>query len=134
MNKQKEARGQPEKHYKMDLEPRDREIVIEPPTISNGRIQEKELKKWIASVFKTVTSAAFNYYSKKEMNFQHAKIFCSENIFKNITNLSRHYTLSAKELSIIDHHVERSVLNYLGTKYPLTDSTNINKKLEEIIH
>ncbi len=35
---------------------------------------------------------------------------------------------------MIDKHINNGVLNYLGKKYPLTDSTDVNKKLEEIVH
>lgn len=69
MDKDKISRAQPDNAYKTDLEPRDREIIIEAPSTINNVIPEVELKKWIAQVFKTVTSASFNYYSKKEMNF-----------------------------------------------------------------
>ena len=68
------------------------------------------------------------------MNYEQAKIFCSENIFKNIVTLSQTYNLSPLEMELIDNHIKKGVLTYLGTKYPLTDSTEINKKLEEAIH
>jgi hypothetical protein len=45
---------------------------------------------------KTVFSSAFYYYEKQEMNFEQTKIFCSENIFKNIAALNEKYHLSAE--------------------------------------
>lgn len=67
------------------------------------------------------------------MNFDQTKIFCSENIFKNIVNLSSKYTLNSTEIEQIDAHIKNEVLAYLSAKYPLTDSTEINKNLEGAI-
>jgi hypothetical protein len=63
------------------------------------------------------------------MSFEQAKIYCSENIFKNIVRLSQKYRLSDLELKLIDNHIKDGVLKYLAAKYPLTDSTLVNKKL-----
>jgi hypothetical protein len=63
------------------------------------------------------------------MSFEQAKIYCSENLFKNIVRLSEKYRLSDLELELIDNHIKKGVLNYLAAKYPLTDSTIVNKKL-----
>jgi hypothetical protein len=63
------------------------------------------------------------------MSYEQAKIYCSENIFKNIVRLSEKYRLSDKELKLIDDHIKDGVLKYLATKYPQTDSTLANKKL-----
>ena len=41
MDREKTARVQPENHYKTDMEPRDREIIIEPPAIFKDVIEEK---------------------------------------------------------------------------------------------
>lgn len=42
--------------------------------------------------------------------------------------------MSPKEFELIDKHAERGVLDYLAKKYPLTDSTEVNKKLQSIVH
>jgi hypothetical protein len=78
---------------------------------------------------KTVSSAAFNSFSKNEMSFEHAKIYCSENIFRNVVILAQKSGLSAKQIEVIDKHINENVLDYLLAKYPLTESTEINKKL-----
>lgn len=36
-------------------------------------------------------------------------------------------------MEMIDNHIKKGVLNYLSAKYPLTDSTEINKKLEAVV-
>jgi hypothetical protein len=59
------------------------------------------------------------------MTYEQTKI----NIFKNIVVLSSNYTLSAAEMELNDDHIKKGVLAYLAAKYPLTDSTEINKKL-----
>jgi hypothetical protein len=87
------------------------------------------LKTWMTDVVKTVCSSAFGSFSKKEMNFEQTKIYCSENIFKNMVILSSKYSLNADEMELIDSHIKNGVLMYLSAKYPLTDSTEINKKL-----
>lgn len=117
-----------------EVEARDREVIIDAPRVVDGKIEETELKKWVSKVVKTISSASFHYFSKNEMSFEQAKVYCSENIFKNIVNLNKSYSLSSKEFETIDNHIKTGVLNYLATKYPLTDSTDINKKLEEIVH
>lgn len=50
----------------------------------------------MAKVIKTISSSAFKNYSKNEMNFEQTKIYCSENIFKNIVNLSQSYSINEK--------------------------------------
>ena len=68
------------------------------------------------------------------MSYEQVKIYCSENILKNIVTLSSQYTLSLDELELIDSHLKKGVLSYLAAKYPLTDSNEINKKLEAAVH
>ena len=63
------------------------------------------------------------------MNYEQTKIYCSENIFRNIVILSSRYALSAAEIELIDDHIKNGMLTYLTAKYPLTDSNEINKKL-----
>lgn len=83
---------------------------------------------------KSICSSAFNSFYKKEMSYEQVKIYCSENILKNIVTLSSQYILSPEELELIDSHLKKGVLSYLAAKYPLTDSNEINKKLEAAVH
>lgn len=77
------------------MDPRDKEVNIPLPIInSNKKIDVNILKKWISDVVKTVASSAFNAYLKGEMSFTQTKIFCSENILKNIVNFSRSFSLT----------------------------------------
>jgi hypothetical protein len=80
------------------VEARDREVLIPLPEITNNKIPPGALKTWVTSVVKTTCSSAFNYFFKKEMNYEQTKIYCSENIFKNIVVLSSKYTLSVTEM------------------------------------
>lgn len=112
------------------MEARDKEVYISPPRINkNERIDDKMLKKWISDVVKTVASSAFNAYSKGEMTFSQTKIFCSENILKNIVNFSSSYLLNKDEIEMMDKHIAGEVVEYLEAKYPKTDSITVNKKL-----
>ena len=48
-----------------DVEPRDKEVLLDPNGFfENGTISEKNLKKWAAEVFTKVFSTTFNYFSK----------------------------------------------------------------------
>jgi hypothetical protein len=97
-------------------------VLIPIPEIIDNKISTGELKAWTTSVVRTICSSAFNYFFKKEMNYEQTKIYCSENIYKNIVVLSSRYTLSAAEIELIDDHIKKGVLSYLTAKYPLTDS------------
>ena len=79
VNSVKKSKEQPAPSpFRECVEPRDREVVIDPLEYCRvNSLNEKNLKKWIAEVFKKVFSISFNYFSKKEMNFDQAKIFCS---------------------------------------------------------
>ena len=109
-------------------------MLIEAPPVVDGSISAHALKLWISNVVKTVTSSAFHSFSKEEMSFEQAKIYCSENIFKNIALFSKKHQLSAAEMKTIDEHIKKGVLTYLSAKYPLTDSSEVNKKLEAVVH
>jgi hypothetical protein len=63
------------------------------------------------------------------MSFEQTKIYCSENVFKNIARLSKKYSLNEMEMEMIDSHIKNGVLTYLATKYPLTESNFVNKKM-----
>jgi hypothetical protein len=78
------------------VEARDREVLIPLPEIVNNMISPGVLKTWVTSIVRTTCSSAFNYFFKKEMSYEQTKIYCSENIFKNIVVLSSKYTLNAE--------------------------------------
>jgi hypothetical protein len=116
------------------VEVRDREVIIDLPQSSgDGRVPESELKSWISEVVKATFSSAFNSYSRNEMTFEQTKIYCSENVFKNIARLSTQYRLSESEMEAVDKHIKKGVLEYLAAKYPLSDSSVVNKKMEEAV-
>jgi hypothetical protein len=82
---------------------------------------------------KTICSVAFNYCSHNEMSFEQAKIYCSENMIKNIITLGRKVTLTKQHFEIIDTHLKTKVIKYLTFKYPINDEVKVNKKLDEKI-
>jgi hypothetical protein len=44
--------------------------------------------------------------------------------------LNEKYKLNAKEIKMIDEHIEDGVSPYLLTKYPMTETQTVNKALE----
>ena len=69
---------------------------------------------------KTVVSSSFYWYSRGEMTFSEAKVFCSENILRNLNNLDDKWSLSGEELRALDRFVEEDILTYIASKYPLS--------------
>lgn len=63
------------------------------------------------------------------MTFQQTKIYCSANILRNLLNLADKLELTPTTLSILEQEMTR-LLRYLQLKYPLVDSTQVNKALE----
>jgi hypothetical protein len=76
---------------------------------------------------------AFNYLSHNEMSFEQAKIYCSENILKNIVKLSQKVTLTKQHFEVIDAHLKTKVIDSLFLKYPINDEVKVNKRLDEKI-
>jgi hypothetical protein len=67
------------------------------------------------------------------MTFEQAKVYYSENILKNIVILGQSATLTDKDFEAMDKHIKTKVIDYLSAKYPMTDSAEVNKKLEETV-
>jgi hypothetical protein len=115
------------------VEVRDREVILQLPPIINNKISKIELKKWTAKIMTTISSAAFHYLENNQMTFEQAKIYCSENIIKNIVLLGQKVVLTDKDFEVMDKHIKTKVLDYLSAKYPMTDSAEANKRLEETV-
>lgn len=82
---------------------------------------------------KTVISSSFYWYSKSEMTFNEANVFCSENILRNLNNLDDKLSLSGDELRSLDMFLEEDILTYIASKYPLSESSEVSKRLEQCI-
>lgn len=67
------------------------------------------------------------------MNFEQAKIFCSENIIKNLVVLNERHHLNNREFQQLDSYIQHKILHYIRKKYPQKQSTEVNKKLEELV-
>ena len=83
---------------------------------------EADLKRWVSLMVVEVYSAAFHSYTKGDMRFEQAKVYCSENIFKNLVRLNQRYQFSAEEFKLIDEHIKEGIMSYLQRKYPSTDN------------
>jgi hypothetical protein len=67
------------------------------------------------------------------MTFNEAKVFCSENILRNLNNLDDKLSLSGDELRSLDMFLEEDILTYIASKYPLSESSEVSKRLEQCI-
>ena len=54
------------------------------------------------------------------MTFEQTKIYCSENILRNIALLTDKINLSAEHMEIINNHLKNRILPYMNSKYPMT--------------
>ena len=59
-------------------------------------MSESDLKRWVSGMVVEVYSAAFHSYVKGDMRFEQSKIYCSENIFKNLVRLNQCYQFTAE--------------------------------------
>lgn len=48
------------------------------------------------------------------------RIFASESLLKNLSILADNYKLTSQEIKYIDKTMDKKILPYLKTKYPLT--------------
>lgn len=85
----------------------------------------------MTDVCSNVFSSAFHSLSKDNMTYEHTKTFCSEGILKNILLLTRRYHLSERQMNIINEHIEERIVPYMQKKYPLTESSDVNKAIDE---
>lgn len=112
-----------------ELEPRDRPVIVNlPQELSHGA-----LERFMTKLCGEVWSKAFHYYSTNQMSFENTKIYCSQQILKNLARLSEKYPLTAHHFAVIDRHLQGSVLEYMLQKYPMTLSQEINRNLNNAI-
>lgn len=67
------------------------------------------------------------------MSYEYAKIFCSEGILRNITLLTNKYRLNERQIRMIDEHIEEKIVPYMKKKYPMTESTDVNKAIDQSV-
>lgn len=65
------------------------------------------------------------------MSYEHTKIFCSEGILRNIVLLTNKFKLTERQIRLIDDHIEQKIVPYMKKKYPMTESTDVNKTIDE---
>ena len=64
------------------------------------------------------------------MSYEYTKIFCSEGILRNIVLLTKKFELTERQMQIINKHIENSIVPYMKKKYPMTESTDVNKTID----
>jgi hypothetical protein len=67
------------------------------------------------------------------MTFEQTKIYCSENILRNIVLLTDKINLSPEHMEMINSHLKNRVLPYMNSKYPMTAATDTNKAFQKVI-
>ena len=67
------------------------------------------------------------------MTFEQAKVFCCEEILKNISEFGERHELTSDILNLSDKIMKEKVMPYLALKYPLNESTNMNRSLSKIV-
>lgn len=88
----------------------------------------------MTDVCKNVFSSAFHSLSKDEMSYEHTKIFCSEGILRNIVLLTKKFRLNERQMKIIDDHIEDKIVSYMKRKYPMTESNDVSKAIDESVN
>lgn len=106
-------------------------MVVDLPE-ENGT-DDESLKDWITEVCNNVLSSAFNSFTSDRMTYEQTKIFCSQEILKNIYSLSKEWKLTQSQMELINEHIEEKIVPYMQKKYPLTESIEINKTVDSKI-
>ncbi len=96
-------------------------------------LSESKVREWISRVFKFVFSAAFHALSEQRLSIKQTKMFCAENVLKNIVYCSQQRKLTSEHLAAIDFFVGGSVLPYLSQKYPISESTDASRQFNELV-
>lgn len=68
-----------------------------------------------------------------QLSYEQTKVCCSEGILRNIVLLVEKHRLPKEQIKIINHHIEQNIVKYLKRKYPMTESNDINKALDEAV-
>lgn len=88
------------------------------------------LKGWVTEVCVKVVSSSFCLLSTDALNYEQTKINCSEGILRNMVLLFEAYHLEKEQIRMINSHIEQNIVPYLKRKYPMTESTDVNKALD----
>ena len=78
-------------------------------------------------------STTFNYYINEDMSFQQAKVYCCQQILKNISSFAEKHEISSTVLSDLDKIMKKKVMPYLAQKYPLSETLNVNRSLNRVV-
>jgi hypothetical protein len=80
-----------------------------------------------------VVSSAFNLLLNDSLSYEQAKVSCSEGILRNVVLLVHRYQLNKEHIKMINDHIERNCVPYLKRKYPMTESSDVNKSLDDSV-
>ena len=79
-----------------------------------------------------IIEVSFNLYFEKGLDFSKAKVYCCENMLRNILNCIEYIEGDYRILQITDKHLQK-VIEYIKYKYPHSEEKMVNKELSRII-
>jgi len=91
------------------------------------------INNWLVIVCKNVFSIGFLMYKKDELKLKEVKAFCSENMLRNIINLSKKTNLTPEDFQNINESLTNELLPYFKRWYPETTESEINLALSKQI-
>lgn len=115
------------------LEHRDREVQSNIKATPEEALDQNTIEEWIGEVCRHVVSTTFNYYINEDMTFEQAKVYCCEEILKNVGAFAEKHDISASVLSQLDNIMKKKVMPYLAQKYPLSEDFNANRALNRVV-
>ena len=116
-----------------ELEYRDRTVKAAFKCAPDQVYDKDAIEEWIGDLCRSVVSTTFHHYLNGNMTFEQAKVFCCEEILKNISEFGERYELTSDLLKLSDKIMKEKVMPYLALKYPLNESTNVNKSLNRVV-
>ena len=67
------------------------------------------------------------------MTFEQAKVYCCEEILRNVGIFGEKHKLDRTFFQKVDRIMKKKVMPYLAQKYPLSESLNANRALSKIV-
>ena len=74
------------------MEARDRYVHLPLPESVTASKEEQE--KWMTDVCIATFSTSFHYYLTEQLTFEQTKVFCSENILRNMLQFTERFRLT----------------------------------------
>ena len=97
----------------------------------------EEIRDWLIGVIEVITSIAFNYYKKDELNEKEVKNYTAKNILLNLKELFEKYDeLSLEnriELMKFINIESLKIFDHIMLKYPQSSGNRASKRIKSKI-